>query len=88
MPETEDDDREEIGRDELPDESDMDSHDEPSLVPCPHCRRMVDEDAEQCHHCGDYIIPHEAPLTKGWIIAIVALTIAGISGLGYYFTTL
>jgi hypothetical protein len=40
---------------ELPDPSDMDDHDEPDLLPCPNCRRMINEDADWCHHCKQYI---------------------------------
>ncbi len=31
--------------------------DESSTVPCPSCGRPVYEDAEQCPHCGEYIVP-------------------------------
>ena len=40
---------------ELPDPSDMDDHDEPDLIPCPNCRRMINEDADWCHHCKQYV---------------------------------
>lgn len=30
---------------------DMDDHDEPDLMPCPHCRKFVTEDAWECPHC-------------------------------------
>ncbi|HEX3356757.1 MAG TPA: hypothetical protein VHS31_07295 [Tepidisphaeraceae bacterium] len=46
---------------ELPDESDMDSFDEPGLDACPHCRKLIHEDLEQCPHCGEYISPMDAP---------------------------
>src|SRR5882724_12113094 len=36
--EQEDDDR------DLPDPSDMDEHDEPDLLPCPNCRKMINEE--------------------------------------------
>jgi len=40
---------------ELRDPSDMDDHDEPDLIPCPNCRRMINEDADWCHHCKQYV---------------------------------
>jgi hypothetical protein len=62
---SEDEDRSEDGRGlherELPDESDMDSFDEPGLDTCPYCRKMISEDAERCHHCGNYISAADAP---------------------------
>jgi hypothetical protein len=62
---------------EEPDESDMDSHDEPDLDVCPHCRKMITEEAEQCPHCGMYISLEDAPVSKpGWVvIAAVALIV-------------
>jgi predicted nucleic acid-binding Zn ribbon protein len=63
---------------ELPDESDMDSFDEPSLDACPYCRKLINEDAIRCHHCGQYInqedAPHRLPL---WIW--VGVILLGIS---------
>ena len=61
---------------DLPDESDMDSFDEPSLVPCPHCRRMITEDTEQCPHCRTYLSAEDAPHPRpAWLIAVVIATI-------------
>ena len=42
-------------------ESDMDSFDEPGVMPCPHCRQMISEDAEMCPHCRNYISAGDAP---------------------------
>ena len=67
---------------EMPDESDMDEHDEPDLIPCPHCRKMIIEDAEKCHHCGQYVEDTESagglPLITAIVIA--ALVIAAVAG--------
>jgi RNA polymerase subunit RPABC4/transcription elongation factor Spt4 len=69
---------------ELPDESDMDSFDEPGIMPCPHCRKMVSEEAELCPHCKNYISVEDAPsrnpgwITVGVIIAIAIVVIVGI----------
>jgi hypothetical protein len=68
----EDDDR------ELPDPSDMDEHDEPDLLPCPNCRRMINEDADWCHHCKQYV-EHETTATRSKlrmiVVAVLLVTI-------------
>jgi hypothetical protein len=64
----EDDDR------ELPDPSDMDEHDEPDLLPCPNCRRMINEDADWCHHCKQYV-ELGTTATRGKLRAIVVALI-------------
>jgi predicted nucleic acid-binding Zn ribbon protein len=53
----------------------MDSFDEPGIMPCPHCRKMVSEEAEVCSHCGEYISAEDAPrkpLPIWFWIALVA----------------
>jgi predicted nucleic acid-binding Zn ribbon protein len=63
---------------ELPDRSDMDSFDEPSLDACPYCRKMISEDAERCHHCGQYINQEDAPRQlQAWMW--VGIILLGIS---------
>lgn len=65
---------------DLPLEQDMDADpDEPDTEPCPHCRKPVVEDAEWCHHCGEYLSredqPRHVPL---WFLigsALVALVV-------------
>jgi hypothetical protein len=43
--------------------------DEPDLDVCPHCRKLISEEAERCHHCGNYIRASDAPLSKpAWIV--------------------
>jgi hypothetical protein len=56
---------------DLPDPSDMDESDEPDLLPCPHCRRMINEDADWCHHCKQYVT-HETAGGK-WRVIVVGL---------------
>lgn len=52
---------------EMPDPSDQDSFDEPGVMPCPHCRQLISEDAEQCEHCHQYISVEDAPVQgKPW----------------------
>jgi uncharacterized paraquat-inducible protein A len=69
---------------DAPDESDMDSSEEPDLLPCPHCRRMIDEDTERCPHCGDYVDAGDNPSRRTpWALliigAIVLLLILALS---------
>lgn len=73
----------EAGDDDLdpegPDESEMDFSDEPDLAVCPHCRRMISEEADRCPHCGNYISSADAPMSKrAWIVVavVVALVLA------------
>jgi len=66
----------EIHEREFPDESDMDDSDDPELVPCPYCRKMIYEDAELCHHCGQFIVDEDARARiPYWIIAMVLILI-------------
>jgi hypothetical protein len=50
---------------EAPDEADIGS-DEPVLVHCPNCGKMILEEAEQCHHCGHFMM--EQGVSSGWPI--------------------
>jgi hypothetical protein len=60
---------------ELPDPSDMDDHDEPDLLPCPNCRRMINEDADWCHHCKQYV-EHETAARSRWRVIVVGAILA------------
>jgi hypothetical protein len=39
-------------------------------IPCPHCKQMIYDGAEQCPHCGQYISVEDAPSEPKptWII--------------------
>jgi hypothetical protein len=83
------DDEDELDDRELPDESDMDSFDEPGIMPCPHCRQMVSDEAERCPHCGNYISDADAPrrhlplwLVIGIILAFVIAMLVWTTGMG------
>jgi hypothetical protein len=45
--------------------------DDDDTVPCPHCRRQIYEQAEQCPYCGKYISIEDAPLSRKpwWFVA-------------------
>jgi hypothetical protein len=70
---------------EAPDESDMDSHDEPDLDVCPHCRKMITEDAERCPHCGMFISIEDAPLSQPAWILITAILLLALVLVGWMF---
>jgi len=72
--EQEDDDR------ELPDPADMDEHDEPNLIPCPNCRRMINEDADRCHHCKEYVTQETATRSKLRVIVVGAILATMVAG--------
>jgi len=62
---------------EQPDESDMDSFDEPGVMPCPHCRQMISEEAEQCPHCRMYVEHDPRKALPTWFyFALLAALIA------------
>ena len=61
---------------DLPAESDMDSFDEPGLDACPHCRKLISEDAEICPHCRNYLSHEDAPTRQPtWILIAGAIAI-------------
>jgi hypothetical protein len=61
---------------EGPDRSEMDYSDEADLEVCPHCRKLITEEADRCPHCGEYITLSAAPFPLiGWIF-VIALVIA------------
>jgi hypothetical protein len=63
-----------VDDEEWDDEGDPDAlhdPDEIALVPCPHCRREMLEDAERCPSCGHYISREDAPPgPKPWWIVL------------------
>ena len=87
--EHEDDDDHRAEEDDLdpegPDPSEMDSSDEPDLDVCPHCRKLISEEAARCPHCGEYINPADAPLARPWWIVIVAILVLMLAGLLWIF---
>ena len=61
-----------------PDPSDQDdpADDGADTVPCPYCRKPVDEQAELCPHCGSFISFEDAPSRKPvwiWVAVVLAL---------------
>jgi len=54
--------------------------DDDETVPCPHCRRLVYEDAERCPHCGSYLSREDAPREAKplWVVATVLVVLAAI----------
>lgn len=72
---------------EFPDASDTDGGDDENdlLSPCPNCKRMMYDDAEQCPYCGHYASAETAPASHAaWVIvtAVVCLILAVLMALG------
>ena len=65
---------------EGPDPSEMDFGDEPDLEVCPHCRKMISDEAQRCPHCGQYIVASDTPMPRGGliVIAIIALIVIAL----------
>jgi len=67
---------------DLPQDIDLeDSEDDNGLIECPSCGLVVEELADRCEHCGDWIIqPSEAQRrSQGWAWpAAVAILVAVI----------
>jgi hypothetical protein len=69
----------EIDDRDLPDESDTDEADEPELIQCPECRKYISEEAERCHHCGNYILAENGPMRfPPWMVVGIILAILAI----------
>ena len=64
---------------EGPDPSEMDYSDEPDLDVCPHCRKLISDEAERCPHCGQYIIASDAPMPRGGLILIAVIALIVIA---------
>lgn len=66
--------------DEFPNESDTDDADEPEFVECPFCRKSISEDADRCHHCGNFIVPDDPGprRIKAWIMVGIVLAIVAV----------
>jgi RNA polymerase subunit RPABC4/transcription elongation factor Spt4 len=65
---------------ELPDPADLDDPDEPALMACPLCRKMVHEDAEWCHHCGYFLLEVDQPPSRWFWLVLVVLLVLLLSG--------
>ena len=64
------------------DDADFDDEsDDVETLACPACGEQIYEDAQQCPHCGDWIIPVDArgrSLRLIWIVAALLLIVAMI----------
>jgi hypothetical protein len=79
----EDESPEDLERD-LPDESDMDSTDEPGIMPCPHCRKLISEDAEVCDHCRKRVLDDDSAGGRSLgALVILILTLLAIAGIAW-----
>jgi hypothetical protein len=55
--------------------------DERAVVPCPHCRAEIDEEAEQCPKCGMYVSEEDAPRQGKSAVWIVLMLLALLASL-------
>ena len=56
--------------------------DERALVPCPHCKAEIDEEAEQCPRCGMFLSREDAPpqaKSAVWIVLMVLALLAALA---------
>ncbi|HEX8916714.1 MAG TPA: hypothetical protein VF796_30470 [Humisphaera sp.] len=68
---------------EGPSRADIGDEDEPDLVRCPNCRRMIQADAERCPKCGHYVIDEELDrANRPWWVW-VGIVLAAILALMY-----
>ena len=59
--------------------------DEPDLIVCPNCRKLIAEDAEQCPRCGHYLLDEEIAAGKPWWVWVglaLALVVALMWAIG------
>jgi hypothetical protein len=66
---------------EGPDPQEMDSGDEPDLMPCPHCRQMITDETTICPHCQQPLDELLAPAWTLGAVVVVVLLILALSGL-------
>jgi hypothetical protein len=59
--------------DEGPDVADM-AADSGEFAPCPFCRKLIFDDAEQCPYCKHFIT-HAIPPRQPWWLIITALVL-------------
>jgi predicted nucleic acid-binding Zn ribbon protein len=61
---------------DLPLKSDMDPESDDDSLPtdeCPYCKKMIHEQAEWCHHCGQYLSREDQPRSVPlWLILTTA----------------
>ncbi|HEX8324288.1 MAG TPA: hypothetical protein VF595_10280 [Tepidisphaeraceae bacterium] len=72
---------------EFPDPSDTDDADDENdvLDPCPNCKKLMYDDAEQCPYCGHYVTEETAPTSHAkWVTvtALICLVVAILMALG------
>ena len=56
--------------------------DERAVVPCPHCRAEIDEEAEQCPKCGMFISEEDSPRegkSGAWVVLMALALLAALA---------
>lgn len=59
--------------------------DERAVVPCPHCRAEIDEEAERCPKCGMYVTGEDAPREPKSAVWVVLMGLAILAALAMMF---
>ena len=59
--------------------------DDDTLMPCPHCGRMIYDDAEQCPKCGKYVSREDAPRSRPWWVVAGVLVCLYVMLRGIFF---
>ncbi len=56
-----------------------DEDDNDDTVACSGCKRDISEHAEQCPHCGEWVIEDGESARRGWpVVVAVLVVIAGL----------
>ncbi len=54
--------------------------DQDNMLPCPHCRAEIYDEAEQCPYCGEFILSDARPFASKptWVQWLFVLIVAVI----------
>ncbi|MCZ6651881.1 MAG: hypothetical protein O7D91_02505 [Planctomycetota bacterium] len=59
---------------EWPDRQDCTPEDaEPDEIPCPNCHHLIYEEAEQCPHCGEWVV--RPSFSRGAVWGVLAVLV-------------
>ncbi len=62
---------------EWPDQQDCTPEDaKPDEIPCPRCRNLIYEEAEQCPHCGEWVVRPRFSRSAAWGLLAVLVMLA------------
>ena len=64
-------------QDRTPEDAELDE------VPCPHCRNLIYEEAEQCPHCGQWVV--QPSFSRGAVWRVLAVLVVLAFLLSFFF---